>query len=143
MKTPKTDEHYEGNTDSYLSDNWILKMFDGFYDPCPYNDNPETDGLKLDWEDKTFVNPPYSNPLPWIEKAVAESQKGKTIALLLKADTSTKWFARLHESKAHILWINGRLRYNKKSYKYFKNTPLPFPSMLAILTKQKIKGDEK
>ena len=30
------------------------------YDPCPLNDNPNKDGLKEDWANTTFVNPPYS-----------------------------------------------------------------------------------
>ena len=129
------------NTDSYLSDDWILKIFEGWFDPCPYNDNPEEDGLKIDWKDKTYVNPPYSSPLKWVEKAIEENKKGKMIAMLLKMDTSTKAFARLKESNAHFLWINGRLRYNKKSYTHFDNTPLPFPSMLVILEKAQIKKE--
>ena len=128
------------NTDSYLSDNWILKIFEGWFDVCPYNDNPETDGLKIEWKEKNYCNPPYSNPLPWVEKAIEESKKGKMTVMLLKMDSSTKWFAKLKESKAHFLWINGRLRYNKKSYKRFDNTPLPFPSMLAIID-AKLLGD--
>ena len=130
-------------TDSYLTDDWILRMFEGWFDPCPYNDNPEVDGLQIDWGEKTFVNPPYSNPLPWIEKAIEESNKGKMIVMLLKVDTSTKWFSRIHESKAHIFWINGRLRYKKKEYKRFDNTPLPFPSMLVIFEKLKISGKKE
>jgi len=127
------------NTDSYLSDSWILKMFEGWFDPCPYNDNPEIDGLKIEWKNKTYVNPPYSEPLKWIEKAIEENKKGKMIAMLLKMDSSTKAFMRLKESNAHFLWINGRLKYNKKSYKRFDNTPLPFPSMLVILEGEKLK----
>ena len=123
------------NKDSYLTDEWLLKVFEGWFDPCPYNDNPEIDGLNIEWKDKTYVNPPYSKPLPWVEKAIAESKKGKMIAMLLKMDTSTKAFARLKESKAHFLWIGERLKYNKQSYKYYKGTSLPFPSMLVILFK--------
>ena len=123
------------NKDSYLTDNWLMKTFEDFFDPCPYNDNPTVDGLTMDWYDKTFVNPPYSNPLPWVLKAIEESKKGKTIVMLLKMDSSTRWFAKLKEAKAHFLWINGRLKYNKKSYKRFDNTPLPFPSMLVVLSK--------
>ena len=126
------------NTDSYLSDDWILKMFEDWFDPCPYNDSPNEDGLKLEWKDKTYVNPPYSNPLPWVEKAIEESKKGKMIVMLLKMDTSTKAFMKLKETNAHFLWINGRLRYRKISYKYFKNTPLPFPSMLVVLDGEKL-----
>ena len=53
-----------GNTDSYNSEPWILKIFENWFDPCPYSDNPNNDGLKIDWEDKTYVNPPYSKPMP-------------------------------------------------------------------------------
>ena len=124
------------NTDSYLTEPWILNIFEDWFDPCPYNDNPKLDGLKVDWKDKTFVNPPYSNPLPWVEKAIEENKRGKRIVMLLKVDSSTKWFARLHEAGVQILWINGRCRYRKKSYKHFDNTPAPFPSMLVIFKKE-------
>ena len=132
-----TKQRYEvGNTDSYESEPWILEMFKGWHDPCPYNDNPDVDGLSIEWGNRVFVNPPYSNPLPWVEKAIEESKKGSFIVMLLRVDTSTKWFAKIIESKAKILWINGRLRYRKKSYKVFKNTPVPWASMLVIFEKE-------
>ena len=120
------------NTDSYESEPWILEVFKGWFDPCPYNDNPEIDGLSIEWKEKTYVNPPYSKPLPWVEKAIEESKKGKIIVMLLRVDTSTKWFAKIVEAKAQILWINGRVRYRKRSYKRFDNTPAPWASMLVI-----------
>ena len=83
------------------------------------------DGLG-DWKDKTFVNPPYSKPLIWIEKAIQENKKGKMIVMLLRVDTSTKWFAKLVEAKAEILWFSKRLRFNNLK-------PANFPSMLIIL----------
>ncbi len=136
IKAKKTEEfNLSENTDSYETDPWILRMFEGWFDPCPYNDNPNIDGLKIDWEDRTYVNPPYSKPLPWVEKAIEESKKGKIIVMLLRVDTSTKWFAKIVEAKAQILWINGRLRYRKKSYKRFDNTPVPWASMLIVFNK--------
>jgi phage N-6-adenine-methyltransferase len=39
-----------------------------------------------------FMNPPYSNPLPFIEKAWEDSKHCK-IVCLVKADPSTKWWA--------------------------------------------------
>ncbi len=89
-------------------------------------DNYETDGLKIEWGDKTYVNPPYSNPLPWVEKAIEENKKGHMIVMLLRVDTSTKWFAKLIEAKAQILWINGRLKHHTGS-------SANFASMLVIL----------
>lgn len=114
-------------TDNYKTDKWILEIFEGWYDPCPLNDNQlrELDGLGT-WKDKTFVNPPYSNPLPWIRTAIIENRKGKTIALLLKMDTSTKWFTELQEAGAKFLWINGRL-------KHHTGKACTFPSMIVIL----------
>lgn len=44
-------------------------------------------------EDLTcFLNPPYSNPLPFIQKAWEDSKHCK-IVLLVKVDTSTKWWS--------------------------------------------------
>jgi len=120
------------NTDSYMSPEWTLKMFDDWYDPTPLNDKPEVDALTIAWKDKTYVNPPYSRPLPFVEKAIKESNSGKIIAMLLRVDTSTKWFAKIIEAKAHILWLNGRIKYRRADYKYHKPTPVTFASMLVI-----------
>ena len=125
--------------DNYPTDEWLLSLFSGWDDPCPLNPNFETDGLTRIWADRTFVNPPYSDPLPWIEKAVSEARGGKIVVLLLKMDTSTKWFARLKEANAEFLWINGRLHYNGLHHTYKGNVPFPFPSMFAILNP---KGDD-
>jgi len=130
------------NTDSYLSPEWILEVFKGWFDPCPLNDNPSENGLEIEWEDKTYVNPPYSAPLKWVEKAIEESKKGKTIAMLLRVDTSTKWFSKIHEFGAIILWLNGRIKHKRADETYDKPTPANFASMLVIFPKQKIKGDD-
>lgn len=113
--------------DNYATDKTIMALFDDWLDPCPLNENPEIDGLAIEWANKTFVNPPYSKPLPWVIKAIEESKKGKTIVMLLRMDTSTKWFKNLQEAGATFLWINGRLRFNT-------GKPANFPSMLVILT---------
>ena len=116
--------------DDYNTPKWIKEIFEGWFDPCPISNGElrEFDGLG-DWKDKTFVNPPYSNPLKWIEKAVEENKKGKTIVLLLRVDTSTKWFAKLVEADAHILFFSGRLRFSE-------GKPANFPSMLVVLNKK-------
>jgi len=115
-------------SDNYATDNRIMDVFSDWFDPCPLNPEPTKDGLSIEWKDKTYVNPPYSKPLPWIEKAIEENKKGKTIVMLLRMDTSTKWFAKLQEANAVFLWVNGRLRFNNLK-------PANFPSMLVILNK--------
>lgn len=113
--------------DSYHTDDWIKAMFDGWFDPCPYDTAPTIDGLKLSWKDKTFVNPPYSNPLPWCKKAITESNLGKTIVMLLKHDSSTKWYQLLHMAGANFMMVQGRLKYGT-------DQRASFPSVLVVLT---------
>lgn len=117
------------SSDDYPTDTWIRILFKDWFDPCSLSNGElrAFDGLGSSWKDKTFVNPPYSSPLEWVRKAIEENKKGKNIALLLKVDTSTKWFAELQNNGAKFLWINGRLKYNT-------GKPAPFPSMIAILS---------
>ena len=96
--------------DNWASPDWILEIYKGWFDPCPLL--YENDGLNLPWRDHTYVNPPYSKPKPWVEKAISEMHKGKTIAMLLPVDTSTEWYRMLVEAKAHILFPNERLKFN-------------------------------
>ena len=121
--------------DNYATDKRIMDMFRDWFDPCPLNPNPEIDGLKIDWKDRTYINPPYSKPLMWVEKAIEENRKGKLIVMLLRMDTSTIWFKKLQEAGAMFLWINGRLRFNNLK-------PANFPSMLVILNKKEFKEVE-
>ena len=91
---------------------WLMNMFEDFFDPCPIN--PNFDGLLIDWQDKTFVNPPYSKPLQWVEKAIIEHKKGKYIVLLLRMDCSVRYFRLLMEAGARILFINCRVKFHSK-----------------------------
>lgn len=114
------------SSDSYPTDDWLKRVFGNWYDPCPLNDNPEFDGLALDWGFRTFCNPPYSNPLPWVRKGIEEANAGKCVVFLLKHDSSTKWFRELHEAGARFLPIHGRLKHGT-------GVGAPFPSVLVIL----------
>lgn len=98
--------------DNYKTPKWIFDLFEGYFDPCPLDPSPLVDGLDLEWGAKNFVNPPYSNPLIWVKKAIKENKKGKKIILLLKLDCSTQWFRLLMNANAHILFINERVKFN-------------------------------
>jgi hypothetical protein len=112
--------------DNYATDWWLKNVFKGWFDPCPLNPDWEYDGLIMDWPDQTFVNPPYSDPLPWVEKAIETSLEEKTVVMLLKHDSSTQWWRRLHEANAHFLPISGRVKYGTKR-------GAAFPSVLVVL----------
>lgn len=127
------------STDSYATDDWIQALFPlsirpsdaiahtHWFDPCPLDNNPVTDGLAIQWYTPTFVNPPYSNPLPWVKKAIYEHMiNGHTVVMLLKHDSSTQWYKLLHEAGAKFLMIQGRLKYGT-------NHGAAFPSILAVL----------
>lgn len=101
-------------------------------DPCPLNDHPTIDGLSLDWGTSTYVNPPYSKPTPWIQKAIEESKKGNTVVMLLRGDTSTKWFHDLVFPNAdEVRYLKGRLKFGNKG-------PAPFASIVVVF-----RGKEK
>ena len=109
--------------DSYATPKWLFDVFEGWFDPCPLNPEPSFDGLVLDWGGKTYVNPPYSKPLLWVEKAIEEKHKGKLVVMLLRADSSTKYFQRCQE-EGEVIYFGRRIKFNGK-------TPY-FASMLVI-----------
>lgn len=58
-----------------------------------YTFDSTTIGTSIHWEltESAWMNPPYSNPLPFIQKAWEDSKYCK-IVCLVKVDTSTKWW---------------------------------------------------
>lgn len=127
-------------SDNYRTDKWILKLFENYYDPCPYNSeyDPELDldGLTVNWNafvikngyDGVFVNPPYSRPLEWVKKAILEKGKNPNmnIVMLLKNDSSTKYYRILNEFGSNFLFPYGRLKYQS-------GKSAPFSSVLVVL----------
>ena len=115
------------NTDDWATPKYIYDqaMKKGMFDPCPLFSS--VDGLKIEWGETNFVNPPYSNLKAWIEKSIEQSNKGKKVLLLIPARTDTKAFKMLFEYGSKITFITGRLRFNEAN-------SAPFPSMLVELT---------
>lgn len=115
--------------DSYATPKWLMDLFQDWFDPCPLNPEPVVDGLSSDWRgERIYVNPPYSNPLPWVKKAISESEKGKLVVMLLKCDVSTEAFRLCHQY-GEVLFFARRIKFNGK-------TP-PWGSMLVIFNKDK------
>ena len=125
-------------SDDWNTPEWVMSMFATFHDPCPPSGqrNRLPDAFSYDWlehHDQVYVNPPYSDPLPWVKKAVKEISiyDNSTIVLLLKHDSSTEWFRILHEAGARFLMFNRRLKFI--SQKGEDSRPCSFPSILAVL----------
>jgi len=103
------------NNDNWGTPDWLYNSLnDEFhfdFDPCPLNAN--FDGLKIDWKERNFVNPPYNRkdkPL-FIAKAYQEWQKGKTCVLLIPVATSTKQFHEIILPNAEIRFLKGRVAF--------------------------------
>ncbi len=113
------------SNDKWQTPDWLISHFDKHFDPCP--PNPPFDGLEIDWFNPAYVNPPYSNPLAWVKKAIEQSKKGINVVMLLRVDTSTKWYKLIMEQNPHIAFFNERIK-----FKDSKGSP-NFCSMLVFL----------
>lgn len=105
---------------------WQYKILDTYeidLDVCANEHNHKAkeyisevqDTLKTPWgENKLcWMNPPYSNVQPFLEKAVAERANGNTTIALMKNDCSTKWFRYALENASAVLFIlNGRIGFH-------------------------------
>jgi hypothetical protein len=103
----------------------LNKEFNFDFDPCP--ENPNFNGLEIEWGKRNFVNPPYSALSLWIKKSYDEWRKGKLVVMLIPARTDRKDFHEIILPYAsEIRFIKGRLKFDDQ-----KNSA-PFPSMLVI-----------
>ena len=109
--------------DEWKTPEWFMRLFMGWDDPCLPG---RTDGLTRTWRDPVFVNPPYSDPKPWVAKGIREASMGKRVVMLLRHDSSTEWWRMLVEAKAEMFAHVGRMHFSKKDRS-------PFPVILVIL----------
>ncbi len=96
-------------SDSSKTPQWILDMYHDYFDPCPLDDNPKFDGLSIPWKKYNYINPPYSDKVPWIKKAITEMELGNTSVMLLPYDTRAVWYFDLVVPKSDILSLRGPL----------------------------------
>lgn len=54
-----------------------------------------------------WCNPPYSNPKPWVKKALEAQKDGLGVVMLLNADDSTEWFHEALKGVSEIRRITG------------------------------------
>ena len=104
------------------------------FDPCSINFEFLNywfgfDGLKIEWGNANFVNPPYGRGIEkWFEKGYQEWKKGKTIVyLIFVQQSSTKAFHKYVYPFAEVRLLKGRLKFDDG-----KNGA-PFGSMVCIL----------
>jgi site-specific DNA-methyltransferase (adenine-specific) len=96
------------------------------FDPCPAYATL-FDGLECGWATVNFLNPPYNQIKTWLQKALLEYYKGKTIVALLPSRTGTDWFhSCILPHATEIRFIRGRLQFDDCGVN------APFDSMIVI-----------
>jgi len=119
--------------------NKLNEEFNFRFDPCPIK--PSFDGLKVEWANSNFINPPYERSLKeaFIRKAFEESKKGNLCVMLLPVSTSTKIFHEIIYPNAEIRFLKGRVKFKgtntKGEYVYDKTGQ--HDSMLVIFHPKK------
>lgn len=113
--------HLDGcsNGKNALCPNWIGNAADGL-DEETLNGQIEENFLsqklfrslleitaKNDGSLRIFVNPPYSNPLPFVQRAAELKQAGHLVVMLLPADKSTRWYQVIQENASEVIDIIG------------------------------------
>jgi hypothetical protein len=108
------DDNYATPPEFY---NYLNERFNFDFDPCPYNEGEIiVDGLKIDWGNSNFVNPPYTRRLKelFVKKGVEEMKKGKLSVFLIPVSTSTKLFHSIIKPNASdIEFVEGRIKFGK------------------------------
>jgi hypothetical protein len=117
-------EHEDKENDGYATKPslWrpLAQAVDGFdVDPASGAENEqiaeavytiEDDGLQQTWDGKVWLNPPFSEKLPFFRKAINELQAGNAdlIISLAPVDTSTEWFQQWFSRADRLCWLEGR-----------------------------------
>ena len=109
------------------------------FDPCPLNNDLQIwDGLKGEWKDRNFINPPYSKDLKpkFILKAIEESKKGKLCVMIIPVSTSTRLFHEhmLPNLSEPVRFFKGRIKFIRydENWKPIKSGWAMHDSMLVI-----------
>lgn len=71
----------------------------------------DRDALTQSWLSlNAFCNPPFSKPLPWVEKAIAEAERGASVTMILPTHRNERWAALARRATERIEF-EGRVNY--------------------------------
>jgi hypothetical protein len=103
--------------DTWLTPRFILGQLGVFdMDPCPAISNPnwvcplaiQGDWLATKWHGRVFMNPPFSNTVPWLER---HAFHGLGISLVSASVESKIWSRVVWPKAKAILLLYGRTRF--------------------------------
>ena len=70
-----------------------------------------------------WLNPPFEDISPWVEKAYKESRMGANIAVLVPLSIA-KWWRDWVDEKAYVFMLHGRLTFQGETKPYPKDCAL-------------------
>lgn len=96
-KTSRKCTFYDKKNTSIATPDDLFEALDEEYDfnfdPCPFDPSPKQNGLTIPWGTSNFVNPPYDDVGPWIDKAINEMlNHGHKSVLLIPFRANTNYF---------------------------------------------------
>jgi hypothetical protein len=136
----KTNDNW-ATPDSLINE--LEYEFGPLFDPCPlFHNIKDWNGLEIEWNDKNYINPPYSKKIKeqFILKAIEESKKGKLCIMLIPVSTSSKIF---HDyilpNKKEIRFIRGRIPFStiNEAGQLVKNGTGMHDSMIVVFDGRK------
>lgn len=100
------------------------------------------DGLALPWAPFNWCNPPYSDVMPWVEKAAAEAAAGNTTYMLIPNKPEVWFCRRAFDTASHLKYLPYRLNFLRPDGRRFRaadgKTQGPkFPVYLAIFSPER------
>jgi len=112
---------YDERTDEYYTPERVVRPLaesvDGFdLDPCSGTEFARIadtvyteDGLEKDWYGDVWLNPPYSDIGPWLDKANQGVEEGDIMSVfaLVPYRTQTQWFQRNVDNVNVICFVEG------------------------------------
>lgn len=149
-KENKHSIHHSTGKDNWATPKWLFDKLNEIWKfsldaacvketaLCSKYFTPEDNSLIQDWsKDIVFLNPPYSNLKPWMEKVSESYEMGATIVILIPSRTDTKAFQDYAAKVCDcICFIKGRLVFIDPDNRDVKQDSAPFPSCIIVLDKK-------
>ena len=123
---PRYTNKREGYTpaDDYYTPKWLFEKLDTKFDldvaapkggiewiPALAHYSIEDDGLVQPWIGRVWMNPPYSNPTPWIEKFITH---GNGIALIQTSKSNA--FIRMWNEMDGVMYLPRNIMFEHRDH---------------------------